>query len=226
MPRDPRHDDLSNYLSPTAFIDCDNQTIVDYAHSKTDKNSSDVDKAVRLYYAVRDDIYYDPYRFSPDPEKMKASYTLESKRGYCVAKAVLLAATSRAVGIPSRLGFADVINHLATERLKKLMGTDIFYYHGYTEFFLNNKWVKATPAFNRSMCEKFSVKPLEFDGANDSIFHAFDTQGNKHMEYLRDHGSFADLPLATIIEAYAVLYSKTATGVSFTADGFIDGEKS
>jgi transglutaminase-like putative cysteine protease len=156
---------------------------------------------------------------------MKASYTLAAKRGYCVSKAVLLAAAGRAVGIPSRLGLADVVNHLTSDKLKKHMGTDVFYYHGYTEFFLDNKWVKATPAFNRSMCEKFNVKPLEFDGVNDSIFHAYDVQGNRHMEYIRDHGSFADLPLATIVEAYKVVYPGMPAGGSSDAEEFMPGEK-
>jgi transglutaminase-like putative cysteine protease len=141
----------------------------------------DVAKAVSLYYAVRDGIRYDPYTCSADIETLKASYTLDLGRGWCVSKAILLAACCRASEIPARLGFADVRNHLATARLRELMKTDIFYWHGYTSIFLLGKWVKATPAFNIQLCEKFRLKPLEFDGKEDSIYHPFDMEGNKHM---------------------------------------------
>ena len=139
---------------------------------------------------------------------MKASYVLKKGRGYCVAKAVLLAACARSEKIPARLGFADVKNHLNTKRLKKLMGTDTFFYHGFTELFLNNQWVKATPAFNLELCDNFNVNPLEFDGTKDSVFHPFDKSGNKHMEYVKDHGSFADLPWDEMIVAMGKAYPK------------------
>ena len=91
-----------------------------------------------------------------------------------------------------------------------MMGTDLYIWHGYTEFFLNGKWVKATPAFNLSLCQNFNVKPLEFDGTFDSIFHPFDTLGNKHMEYVTDHDSFVDLPweriMAESLKAYPLYF--------------------
>ena len=65
------------------------------------------------------------------------------------------------------------------------MGTDLFVYHGYTDLCLDGKWVKATPAFNLALCTRFRVKPLEFDGRDDSIFHPFDEDDRRHMEYLR-----------------------------------------
>jgi len=130
--------------------------------------------------------------------------------GYCVAKAVALTALLRAQGIPSKLHFADVRNHLTTERLKKLMQTDMFYYHGYNDIFLDGRWVKVTPTFNLSLCEKFKVKPLDFDGVNDAIFHPFDMEGRRHMEYVTDHGSFADLPYEKIIETFLTCYGDAA----------------
>jgi hypothetical protein len=90
------------------------------------------------------------------------------------------------------------------------MGTDLFVYHGFTELWLEGKWVKATPAFNLELCRKFRVKPLEFDGRSDSIFHPFDADDRRHMEYLRERGSFADVPVAEIQrvfrESYPALY--------------------
>jgi transglutaminase-like putative cysteine protease len=216
-------EEFRRYLAPTPYIDCDNQQIADYAHGLTRPDASPVENAISLYYAVRDDVRYDPYNILLDPVHLKASCTLQARRGYCVAKAILLAAVSRAVGIPSRLGFADVKNHLTTARLRAIMQTDLFVYHGYTELLLNGRWVKATPAFNRTLCERFNVKPLDFDGVNDSVFQAYDLMGNKHMEYVWDHGTFADVPLGDIVESFRLHYPRlTVEGVLVNEGGFED----
>ncbi|WP_299976891.1 transglutaminase family protein [Desulfobacula sp.] len=201
---------MEEYLNPTYYIDSDHPKVVEFARQNSESGVSKTEKAIQLYYAVRDSIRYNPYSIEPLKESMKASSVLNKGYGYCVAKAVLLAACARSQQIPARLGFADVKNHLNTKRLEELMGTDVFVYHGYTELFLNNKWVKATPAFNLTLCNNFNVRPLEFDGTKDSIFHPFDKSGNKHMEYVKDHGTFADLPwdkaLAEMIKCYPVYF--------------------
>jgi transglutaminase-like putative cysteine protease len=166
------------------------------------------EKAVALYYAVRDQVRYDPYRIDLRPDAMRASATLARGHGFCVAKAVLLGAAARVHGIPSRLGFADVRNHLTTERLRRSMGTDVFVYHGYADLFLDGRWVKATPAFDRALCRRFGVPTLDFDGVHDSVFQPFDGEGNQYMEYLEDHGRFAELPLDDLREAFEAAYPK------------------
>ncbi len=197
---------LARYCSPTFFIDSDHKDIIDFSSRHVGNAEGDLDKAVNLYYAVRDRIRYDPYEIPTHPEGMKASFVLAAGKGFCVAKAVLLAACLRSQAIPARLGFADVKNHLSTPKLRAKMGTDLFVWHGYTEVFLENRWVKATPAFNLSLCEAFGVLPLEFDGKEDSVFHPFDAKGHRHMEYVTDHGHFADLPLDKMIVAYQAAY--------------------
>ncbi|MDM8536410.1 transglutaminase family protein [Desulfobacterales bacterium HSG17] len=199
---------MEKYLSPTYYIDSDHPDVIEFAHRNIKKDQNEIEKAISLYYAVRDGFRYDPYSMEPVKKSMKASSTLKKGRGYCVAKAVLLAACARCQKIPARLGFADVKNHLNTAKLQALMGTDTFYYHGFTELFLNNQWVKATPAFNLELCNNFNVEPLEFDGTEDSIFHPLDKSGNKHMEYIKDHGSFADLPWDMIIAEAKKAYPK------------------
>ncbi len=216
--------EFEKYLRPTAFIDSNHPGVVDYARAAVESAASDTEKAIRLFYAVRDDIYYDPYAIDLAPERLRASATLSAGRGFCIPKAILLAAVSRAVGVPSRLGFADVKNHLTTEKLRAAMGTDIFVYHGYVEFYLNGRWVKATPAFNRSLCEKFHIKPLEFDGQHDSLFHEFDEKGNKHMEYIRDHGQYADVPLSDIIASFRKHYLRLRAKLVFDVPGDFEAE--
>ncbi len=87
------------------------------------------------------------------------------------------------------------------------MKTDVFMWHGYTSIHLDGAWVKATPAFNVELCTRFRLKPLEFDGRSDSIYHLFDEDGNRHMEYVRQRGEFADVPIAEIAETFRQAYA-------------------
>ena len=194
------------YLKPTYFLDYNDAIVQQFAEDNCSPSASKTDKAVQLYYAVRDKIHYDPYDLQKAPETLRASSVVKKGSGYCVAKAVLLAAAARQQKIQSRLGFADVTNHLSTKKLRKIMASNLFIYHGYTELLLEDRWVKATPAFNLSLCLKFKVQPLEFDGAKDSLFHEYNTLGQKHMEYIRDHGNFDDLPFDHIFREYEKKY--------------------
>ena len=194
-------EDHTRYLSPTQHIDCDAKVIIRYVDEAILGLDGDKAKAIALFDAVRDDILYDPYYYDLSPGGMRASSVLKKGRGYCVAKALLFTAAARAAGIPARLGFADVKNHLSTERLRKLMGTDLFVYHGYSELFLGGRWTKVTPTFNASLCEKFGVLPMDFDGENDCLFHPFNSEGHQHMEYVRDRGPYDDVPVDEIIQA-------------------------
>lgn len=203
-------DSIDNaYLLPTSIIDSDHETIVDYAYTAIEYAGRDpVSKAVKLYYAVRDVIWYDPYLPFYRPEHYRASNVLKKGRAFCVGKATLLCALGRACGIPSRVGFADVRNHLATKQLLEFLGSDLFVYHGFTEFYLNGRWCKATPAFNIQLCKKHNVIPLEFDGRRDSIFQPFNTDNKLFMEYVADHGAYADIPVDDIVAAWEKEYGK------------------
>ncbi len=201
-----RQSDMSEYLKPTFFIECDNPNVVEYANRVVGDSSNKVEMSKALFYAVRDDIHYDPYKIDLRPEGMRATAALENGYGFCIPKAVLLAAAARAKGIPSRLGFADVKNHLNTDRLRQIMQTDIFAFHGYTELHLGEKWVKATPAFNRTLCERFNVEPLEFNGVTDALLQQADRSGQQYMEYVTDHGLFADLPYDFMVATWQKHY--------------------
>lgn len=187
--------DMTPYLDPTPTLDADHPDVIAYAKQNRGPSDDPVKIAVSLYDAVRDDIRYDPYSIEMSVQALKASTTLRTRRAWCVPKAALLGACCRVFKIPARLGYADVRNHLSTKRMREVMKTDIFHWHGYTDIFLNDQWVKATPAFNIELCEKFSIKVLNFDGTRDSIYQPFDLKGNRHMEYLRYRGEFADIPI-------------------------------
>ena len=188
-------------LAPTPLIDSHNPEVQGFAR-KYARGGADRERAVSLYYAVRDGFRYDPYRIDLSVAGMRASHVLEIGVGWCVTKAALLAAAARAASIPARVGYADVRNHLSTERMRQTMKTDLFVWHGYTELWLDGAWVKATPAFNIELCDRFGLLPLEFDGRTDSLYHPFDKAGHRHMEYVREHGSFDDMPLQRIVEDF------------------------
>jgi transglutaminase-like putative cysteine protease len=197
---------MQGYLTATPIIDCDHPSIRKYAKEVASAGANPVDGAVRLFLAVRDGIRYDPYTPFYRPEHYRASYVLEQGRAFCVPKASLLCALGRAAGIPSRVGFASVRNHLATKQLLEFMGSDIFVYHGFVEFYLDGRWVKATPAFNRELCERHHVPPLEFNGRDDAMFQGYNLENQKFMEYLGDLGSYEDIPVAAIVKAWEEAY--------------------
>jgi len=196
-----------DYLSVTPFIDSDNPAIVAFAHGALGDAATIKDKALALYGAVRDQIQYDPYIDFFDPAEFRASEVLRAGKGFCVGKSALLAAAARAAGIPARPGYADVRNHLTSKRLKEQVG-DIFIWHSYTELEIDGQWVKCTPAFDKVLCERARIAPLDFDGVNDSLFHPFDQVGRRHMEYIKDRGAFADVPFAAIIADFKAFYPK------------------
>lgn len=209
---------MSDVLSAGRFIDSDSPRIVDFAHDATASLHSEMDRALRLYHAVRDRIVYDPYVDFANPANFRASSVLAAGRGFCIGKSAVLAASARAIGIPARVGYADVRNHLTSRRLFERIQTDVFIWHSYADLFLSGKWVKATPAFDLALCQRLGLKPLEFDGRTDSLFHPFDREGRRHMEYLRDRGSFADVPFAAIQADFQQAYPSLMKGTGLEGD--------
>ena len=208
-------------IEPTALIDSDHPAVRRFAAEHA-LGADDRERAVALYYAVRDGFRYDPYRVDLSPDGMRASSVLSAGHGWCVTKAALLAAAARAAGIPARLGYADVRNHLSTERMRQTMQTDVFIWHGYVDLWLDGAWRKATPAFNVELCDRFGLLPLEFDGRADSIYHPFDKAGNRHMEYVRQRGTFDEMPLEQITADFAATYPGWGTQLTATEDFLAD----
>jgi len=185
---------MENFLKPTYYFDYQNPTINKYLETLQESSDTLIEKAKKLYLMVRDGFQYNPYKIVLNPNALKLSYLITKKEGYCVEKSIILAGLARAIGIPSRLGFANVRNHLGTEKIERILGTNVLVFHGYCELYLNDKWVKATPAFNKELCKKFGVEPLAFNGYEDSIFQPYNSEGSIFMEYLKDHGTFDDMP--------------------------------
>ena len=211
------------FLKSTSFIDFDHPSIEAFTQQTIAGSRTREEKAIKLFYAIRDGWHYLATRISFREEDMKASSILKKTEGHCIEKAILMIACCRQIGIPARLCLAKVKNHIAAEHVEKLFGTDELVPHGYAEVFLNQRWVKATPTFNQSLCEKLNVQPLEFDGRQDCLFQEYDQGAGAFMEYLDDYGHFEDVPLDFIInimqQHYPIL---TTLGYAFQRGATID----
>ena len=212
------------YLQSTRFIDSASDAVRRYAEQVAGAESTDIDRAVKLYYAVRDGIRYDPFSMRLEPGIYVASNVLAAKSAYCIPKAILLAAAARALGIPCAIGLSDVVNHLTTEKLKALMGgTTYFMHHGYAVLYLEGEWVKAAPAFNIELCTRFGVLPTEFDGRSDAIFQPYDAKQRRHMEYVKDHGIWSEFPYDKVEADFRAFYPISAFNAGEGGEKFEDG---
>jgi transglutaminase-like putative cysteine protease len=184
---------MKEYLCETPFLDFQHGSF-DAFTAGIDSNLPEKEKAISLYFLVRDAFLYDPYHLDLTSEGLKASNVLSKKRSWCVEKSSLLAACLRKFGIPSRLGYAIVTNHIGVEKLTYYLRREEIVFHGFVDVFLNGKWVKCTPAFDQRICRVSGVTPLDWDGETDSLFQEFD-QGKKFMEYKHFYGTFSDVPI-------------------------------
>ncbi len=201
-------EDLSIYLLPSEFFDFNKKSVMNKAIEITNGLESQKEKAIALFYWVRDEIKYNMALFVPKVKNyFMASKTIHRREGFCVSKSILLSTLARAVGIPARIHLCDLINHLVSQKVIDYMGHNVMYYHGYSEFYLDNKWVKLTPSFDQQTAIRGGFLPMvEFDGENDAVFPPYDANGNKFGEYVGDRGTHADLPLNDIDKVFEEKY--------------------
>lgn len=204
---------MKQFLATSLVIDADHSAVIEYVKSFSHLKD-DQAKAVELCRAVRDDFFYDPFGINITPSEQQASKLVQQGKGHCIYKALFFVACSRALKIPARLGLAKVKNHIGTAKFEQIIQSNVLVPHGYAEVWLNGKWLKCTPAFNKSLCNKLGVDPLEFNGEEDSVFQTFSSNGNAFMEYLEDCGTFPDFPLTFIVELLQAHYPHL-----FNADG-------
>lgn len=204
-------EDPSPFLTPNRHVDCDHPAVRAFAED-TAGGLPPREAAVALYGVVRERLRYNPWRVRFTEDDYRASSVLlrdPDEGGHCIDKALLLAAAARALGIPTRMHYANVRNHVGTAKLQEALGTDLLVFHGYTELHLGGRWVAATPAFNAALCARMGVAPLEFDGEHDSIFQEHDG-GGRFMEYVTDHGSHPGVPFAHMIREWERHYPHLA----------------
>jgi transglutaminase-like putative cysteine protease len=214
------------YLAATGYFDHGNEVVRRFARATVADRDSDVAKAVKLFYAVRDGWRYDPFKVRLERADYVASNVHAAGHGYCITKAILLVAAARASGVPAAIGLADVVNHLTTEKLKARMGgKTIFVDHAYASLRLDGRWVKAVPAFNIELCRRFGVRPTEFDGRADALYQEYDAHDRRHMEYLKDHGVWSDFPYEKVAADFRAAYPPSTYGEDDPGERFEDGRR-
>jgi len=189
------------FLRPTSYLDCHAESVKEKSRKIIQGSEGQRDKAVRIFYAVRDGIKYTIYGQRSRPEHFRASTILSAGEGYCVQKAILLVALSRAAAIPARLRFAAIRSHIMSKEMLEKRGSNLFPYHGYTDLYIEGSWVKAAPTFDIVSCMNAGLRPVEFDGRHDALLPSTTLDGRSHIEYVEDRGFFEEVPFDAIMEA-------------------------
>ncbi|MCK9512137.1 MAG: transglutaminase family protein [Pigmentiphaga sp.] len=198
------------YLESTRFFDYEQTDVRDFVHEAVGDASAPREQMVRLFLAVRDAIRYDPYSARITPECFRASTVVGERAAFCIPKASLLVAGARLLGVPAALGLSDVVNHFSTPKMQQIMGgREVFMHHGWAALYIDGRWVKAAPAFNRELCDLMRVPPTDFDGEHDAILQQYASDGSEYMDYLKDHGIWSDVPFLRIASDWAGYYPAT-----------------
>lgn len=211
-------------LQATEFLDSGHPVVREFADRAADGAHEPTDRAVRLYYAVRDRIRYDVYDADLSRAGLRASAIIGRGAGFCVHKAIAYTAAARALGLPTRIVLTDVRNHLASGRLRDLAGGDVFTFHSLVSVHLDGRWVRATPVFNKTLCRLYGITPLEFDGTSDSYYHPYDESGQRHMEFLREHGEYDDFPYDLVVPGLRAAHPKLFGHADRTVTGSLVNE--
>lgn len=209
---------MDEFLTPTSFLDFETPEFNAYVQPFLEITDNS-ERAIALYNQVRDSFLYDPFHLDLRPAALKASSIILKKRAWCVEKAIVLAASFRATGIPARLGYGNVINHIGVEKLTAILQRKEIVFHGYVEAFVNNHWVKCTPAFDPYVCRISGVPLLDWDGKTDALFQAYKGE-EQFMEYVHFYGEFADVPIelmnAEMKKYYPHLFEKAHNSRRFS----------
>jgi len=179
-------------LLPSANIDFNSSEFNHFFASANIKGNSK-DDLIAWYTYVRDYFLYDPYHLDIRPESLVVSKIIQKRRAWCVEKALVFVAGCRKLGIPARLGFGIVQNHIGADKLEEYLKRKEIVFHGYAEVYLDGKWIKCTPAFDKRICAINKLEPLNWNGEDDSLFQEF-SGDNKFMEYLHFYGEFSEIP--------------------------------
>jgi transglutaminase-like putative cysteine protease len=211
-------------LASTELLDHESRQVRELVDRTVGDESDPTARAVALFYAVRDGLRYEVYRSDLSRQGMRASAIIDRGFGFCIHKSLVYAAAVRAAGVPSRILLGDVRNHLASPRLRELVGGDLFRFHCLTEVQLNGKWIKATPVFNKLLCRLYQIAPLEFDGVTDSVYHPYDERGRQHMEFVHWHGSFDDFPYDLVVDGIRDAHPLLFENTQHTTEGSLEEE--
>ena len=155
--------DLAPYLAPDTMIQADHPDIIRTASSIVEGSTDDRERAVRIFYWVREHI---AYCIESDRSALEV---LQEGRGICVTKTVLHVALLRAAGVPARIGHADyradVLRSIFPDSYMDRQ-PEVYPLHTFAEVYLDGQWITCDATIDRSFGEEFGFAVMEFDGVH------------------------------------------------------------
>lgn len=209
---------VAECLAATPFVESAHpevaRTAVSVAGAELDLSA----RARSLFQFVRDEVRYE-FMAKLEPEQYRASSVLSMRAGFCVQKAVLLAALARAAQIPCVIVLSDLRDRTLPKDIVEAMGTDVMHDHGLNAFHLGGAWRLADASLSPDIVQRKRYRPVNFDGATHALLAPTTLDGMPHAEYLTFHGAFADLPFERLIADFRAAYQEADLGL-LAARGF------
>jgi transglutaminase-like putative cysteine protease len=192
-------------LEATDVIDRDHPVVRATAERVT-AGATGAEAVARLFAFVRDEIRYDMAPVIADRTDWTASATIERGYGFCQQKAVALAALVRAAGIPSGVGFENLLDHKIPPAYVEHIGSQVLPYHGFTLVRVDDEWQRVDATLDRALCERKNYRLVEYEPDGDCVLPATDRGGRPHFEHLDELVLAADLPDEIVDETLALEY--------------------
>lgn len=196
---------LVECLAPTGFIDSVDPSIVACVEELRVAALPPAERAAALFRFVRDEVRYE-FMAKLTAEEYRASYVLRERRGFCVQKAVLMCALSRAAGVPCALVLSDLVDHSLSPKIASALGTNMMFHHGLNAIHVDGRWLKADASLSPDLTSRKGYRLVDFDGTADALLPATTLAGTPHATYARFHGTYADLPFERMLNAFIEAY--------------------
>ncbi len=132
------------FLSPSAYIQCEHPDIIKVAKDMVGKEKSALNITKRVTTGV-----YRMIKKVPTPSMPSAIDVLKTKEGDCNEHSILFAALSRTLGIPTKI-YVGLVN----------LEGDAYFYHAWCAVWLG-KWVPVDPTFNQFPADVYHLKLKE-----------------------------------------------------------------
>ena len=167
---------IDEFLCPTQMCDSNNPFIITKALNLTEGATTNKEKAMRIFYFVRDKIKY-----QINPYFSTASRTLNYRHGFCVSKSNLQIALLRALNIPARYHVVNLqsscLNPFFPNWIVKNF-PEIIDHHSICECFLNNTWVACDSTFDKDLIDGAKIKGI----LSQDVFSEIDWDGEGNLE--------------------------------------------
>jgi transglutaminase-like putative cysteine protease len=202
--------DPQRFLDDNAVFDYRHADFKHYLDDRLGKQAAgNRERLIDIYYHVRDRIHYEIFNTALSSAGLAASGIVRAGKGFCLHKSIVFVSAARLLSIPARLKAAKVINHFASPGIIELMDGPVFL-HWFAEVWLDGKWVKVTPVFNKLLCRLYKTVPLEFDGRTDSIHQPYDAATGKSMIFLEAPRTVEPTHAADLIDLVRTAHPRMA----------------